>query len=57
MEVMHTNFLGATVSPTTCGSPCQYELKMVGRVVGENDLTVEEEDSITYQCGKVYHCK
>ena len=57
MEVMHTNFLGATVSPTTCGSPCQYELKMVGRVVGENDLTVEEEDSTTYQCGKVYHCK
>ena len=61
MQVMHTNFLGATVSPTTCGSPCQYELKMVGRmmgrVVGENNLTVEEEGSTTYQCGEVYQCK
>ena len=57
MAVMHSNFLGRTVSPTTCGSSCQYQLRMVGRVVGENNLTVEEEDSTTYQCGEVYQCK
>ena len=57
MEVMHTNFLGATVPPMDCGSSCPYQLRMVGRVVGENNLTVEEEDSTTYQCGKVYQCK
>ena len=57
MMVMHTNFLGQIVSPTTCGSPCQYQLRMVGRVVGENNLTVEEDGSITYQCGEVYQCK
>ena len=57
MEVMHTNFLGQTVSPTTCGSSCSYQLRMVGRVVGENNLTVEEEGSTTYQCGEVYQCK
>ena len=57
MAVMHTNFLGATVPPMDCGSSCQYQLRMVGRVVGENNLTVEEENSTTYQCGEVYHCK
>ena len=40
-----------------CGSSCPYQLRMVGRVVGENNLTVEEEGSTTYQCGEVYQCK
>ena len=57
MLVMHTNFLGQTVSPTECGGSCQYQLRMVGRVVGENNLTVEEENSTTYQCGEVYKCE
>ena len=57
MLVMHTNFLEQVVSPMACGSLCPYLLRMVGRVVGENNLTVEEENSTTYQCGEVYHCK
>ena len=57
MAVMHANFLQQIVSPIECGSPCQFQLRMVGRVVGENNLTVEEEDSTTYQCGEVYQCK
>ena len=57
MLVMHTNFLGQVVPPMACGSSCPYQLRMVGRVVGENNLTVEEENSTTYQCGEVYHCK
>ena len=57
MLVMHTNFLGQIVPPINCGSSCQYELKMVGRVVGENNLTVEEENSTTCQYGEVYKCK
>ena len=57
MLVMHTNFLGQIVPPLTCGSPCPYLLRMVGRVVGGNNLTVEEEGSTTYQCGEVYQCK
>ena len=57
MLAMHTDFLGQVVPPTTCGSPCHYQLRMVGRVVGENNLTVEEENPTTYQCGEVYQCK
>ena len=57
MAVMHTNFLGVTVPHMACGSSCQFQLRMVGRVVGENNLTVEEEGSTTYQCGEVYQCK
>ena len=57
MLVIHTDFLGQIVSPTTCGSSCQYQLRMVGRVVGENNLTVEEVNPTTYQCGQVYKCK
>ena len=57
MLVMHNNFGGQVVSPTSCGSPCQYQLRMMGRVAGENNLTVEEEDPTTYQCGEVYKCK
>ena len=57
MLVKHTNFLGQVVSPMSCDSPCPYQLRMVGRVVGENNLTVEEENSTTYQCGEVYQCK
>ena len=52
MLVEHTNFLGQVVPPTNCSSPCQYELRMVG-----NNLTVEEENSMTYQYGEVYQCK
>ena len=57
MLVMHNNFLGQIVPPMECGSSCQYQLRMVGRVVGENNLAVEEFDSTTYQCGEVYQCK
>ena len=57
MLAMHTDFLGQVVPPTNCSSPCQYELSMVGRVMGENNLTVEEENPTTYQCGEVYQCK
>ena len=57
MLVIHTNFLGQIVPPTTCGGSCPYELRMVGRVVGENNLTVEEESPTTYRCGEVYKCK
>ena len=57
MLVIHTDFLGDAVLPTTCGSSCQFQLRMVGRVVGENNLTVEEENPTTYQCGEVYQCK
>ena len=56
MLVMHTDFLGQIVPPMECGSSCQYQLRMVGRV-GENSFTVEEFDSTTYQCGEVYQCK
>ena len=55
--VMHTNFIGQTVPPTTCGSSCWYQLRIVGKVVEENSLTVEEFNSTTYQCGEVYQCK
>ena len=41
------------VPPLDCGSSCAYQLNMVGRV----DLTVEESNPTTYQCGEVYHCK
>ena len=57
MLVMHSNFGGQIVPPIECGSSCQYQLRMVGRVMGENSLTVEEIDSTTYQCGEVYQCK
>ena len=57
MLVMHTDFLGQIVRPGECSSPCQYQLRMVGKVVGENNLTVEEFDSTTYRCGEVYQCK
>ena len=45
------------VPPLDCGSSCAYQLNMVGRVAGEDDLTVEESNPTTYQCGEVYHCK
>ena len=57
MLVMHTDFLGQVVPPTTCGSSCQFQLRVVGKVVGENNLAIEEIDSTTYQCGEVYQCK
>ena len=58
MLVIHINvFTGQVVPPMACGSTCPYQLRMVGRVVGENNLTVEEEGSTTYRCGEVYHCK
>ena len=57
MLVIHADFLGQIVPPMTCGSSCPYQLRMVGKVVGENNLAVEEFDSTTYQCGKVYQCK
>ena len=57
MLVIHAGFTGQIVSPIECGSPCQFQLRMVGRVVVENNLTVEEEGSTTYQCGEVYQCK
>ena len=57
MLVMHNNFVGQIVPHMTCGSPCQFQLRMVGRVVGENNLTVEEENPTTYRCGEVYQCK
>ena len=45
------------VPPLDCGSSCAYQLNMMGRVAGEDDLTVEESNPTTYQCGEVYHCK
>ena len=58
MLVMHAGFSGRIVPPNNCGSPCQYQLSMIGRVSGEADLnTVEERNSTTYQCGQIYHCK
>jgi len=62
MLVMHErNVFGviSVVPPETCGSstPCQYQLSMMGRVVGEDNLTVEESNPTTYQCGEVYYCK
>ena len=61
MLVMHERNVFGTITvvpPTTCGSPCQYQLSMIGRVSGEADLnTVEERNSTTYQCGQIYQCK
>ena len=57
MLVMHNNFLGQVVPSMVCGGSCHYQLRMVGRVVGENNLTVEEENPTTYRCGEVYQCK
>ena len=54
MLVMHTNFLGQVVFPTECDDPCEYELRLVGRVNAENRLTPMET---TYQFGATYHCK
>ena len=54
MLVMHTNFLGQVASSMECGDPCQYELRVVGRVNAENRSTPMET---TYQFGETYHCK
>ena len=56
MLAMHTNFLGQVVSPTECGDPCQYELRLVGRVNAESGSTPMETVD-TYQFGETYHCK
>ena len=60
MLVVHERnvFGGVTiVAPVDCGSSCQFQLSMVGRVAGEDNLTVEESNPTTYQCGEVYYCK
>ena len=59
MLVIHEDGFGVppVVPPLDCGSSCAYQLNMVGRVAGEDDLTVEESNPTTYQCGEVYHCK
>ena len=60
MLVMHERNVFGTitvVSPEDCGSSCPYQLSMVGRVAGEDNLTVEESNPMTYQCGEVYYCK
>ena len=58
MLVIHINgFTGQAAPHMACGSSCPYQLRMVGRVLGENNLRVEEEGSTTYQCGEVYQCK
>ena len=62
MLVMHErNVFGmiTVVSPSDCHSlmPCPYQLSMMGRVAGEDNLTVEESNPTTYQCGEVYYCK
>ena len=54
MLVMHTNFIGQTVSPSECSNPCPYDLRVVGRLNAENTLNPMET---TYQFGEVYHCK
>ena len=60
MLVMHERNVFGTITvvpPVDCGSSCQYQLSMVGRVAGEDNLTVEESNPTTYQCGEVYYCK
>ena len=60
MLVMHERNVFGTITvvpPVDCGSSCPYQLSMVGRVVGEDNLTAEESNATTYQCGEVYYCK
>jgi len=60
MLVMHERNVFGTITvvlPVDCGDSCQYQLSMVGRVAGEDNLTVEESNPTTYQCGEVYYCK
>jgi len=60
MLVMHERNVFGTITvvdPVDCGSSCSYQLSMVGRVAGEDNLTVEESNPMAYQCGKVYYCK
>ena len=40
--------------PIECGNPCQYDLRVMGRVNAENGLNPMET---TYQCGETYLCK
>jgi len=58
MLVMHERNVFGTITvvdPVNCDSSCPYQLSMVGRMVGEDNLTVEESNSTTYQCGEVYY--
>jgi len=58
MLVMHERNVFGTITvvdPVDCGSSCPYQLSMVGRVAGEDNLTVEESNPTTYQCGEVYY--
>jgi len=60
MLVMHERNVFGTITvvpPEDCGSSCSYQLSMMGRVVGEDNLTVEENNPTTYQCGEVYYRK
>ena len=45
------------VPPVDCGSSCDYQLSVVGRVAGEDNLTVVESDPGSYLCGETYQCK
>ena len=50
MLVMHERNVFGTITvvdPVDCGSSCPFQLSMVGRVVGEDNLTVEESNSTT----------
>jgi len=58
MLVIHERNVFGTITvvpPADCGSSCPYQLSMVGRVAEEDNLTVEESNPMTYQCGEVYY--
>lgn len=58
MLVVHCDtFSGQIEPPMDCGSPCHYQLSVVGRVVAENNLNLMESNSTTYLCGEIYQCK
>lgn len=48
---------GQIEPPMDCGSPCHYQLSVVGRVDAENNLDLMESNSTTYLCGEIYQCE
>ena len=58
MLVVHNNTFSRQIEPPMdCGSPCHYQLSVVGRVAAENNLNLMESNSTTYLCGEIYQCK